>query len=66
MARIWNYLKNKNLNYDIKLAKSKDLKNWKQTGLTCIKLKKMREQLLGHTLFMKKENLKCGIAMKNL
>ena len=33
--------KNKNLpNYDIKLAKSKDLKNWKQTGLTCIKLKK--------------------------
>ena len=33
--------KNSNLpNYNIKLAKSKDLKNWEQTGLACIKLKK--------------------------
>ena len=52
--------------YDIKLAVSRDGKNWSQDGSTSIKLRKMREQLLDHLCYMKAENIKCGFYEKRL
>ena len=42
--------------YDIKFAKSKDLINWKQTGITCIKLKK-DERAVARPFVLKEKNV---------